>query len=237
MLKHASYAPSTPHTFSVGPRPNSQPFPALSRCRPPFHDVVTSTMEDACSIFVLGASGDLALKKTYPSLFELYLAGLLPARLAVFGYARSAMTDADFQAKLRNALKGGSDEQRSAFLAMCFYRHGGYGDADAFRVVRRRGCGRKRNPLLFSSLRGRDPAAGTHAEPRAQTYPPFHRCQRRLQASRRARAPRARPIAFFISPSLRPCSSPPPRPLTPLARCVLPLSSCVCHTLWGMCCL
>lgn len=100
-------------------------------------------MEDACTIFVLGASGDLALKKTYPSLFELYLAGLLPARLAVFGYARSALTDADFQAKLRGALKGGSDEQRSAFLAMCFYRHGGYGDADAFRVVRQHGgvCG------------------------------------------------------------------------------------------------
>jgi hypothetical protein len=35
-------------------------------------------LEDALTIFVVGASGDLAKKKTYPSLFDLFRLGFLP---------------------------------------------------------------------------------------------------------------------------------------------------------------
>jgi hypothetical protein len=34
-------------------------------------------LPDAVTIFVVGASGDLAKKKTYPSLFELHRSGFL----------------------------------------------------------------------------------------------------------------------------------------------------------------
>lgn len=37
-------------------------------------------MQERLSIVVLGASGDLAKKKTYPSLWDLFVHGLLPVR-------------------------------------------------------------------------------------------------------------------------------------------------------------
>jgi glucose-6-phosphate 1-dehydrogenase len=52
------------------------------------------------SIVVLGASGDLAKKKTYPSLFALFQRGLLPEAISIVGYARSKMTDESFQKML-----------------------------------------------------------------------------------------------------------------------------------------
>lgn len=91
---------------------------------------------DSFIVFVLGASGDLAKKKTYPSLYELFLADLLPPRVAVVGYARSAIADGAFRTTIRGYLKAGSEEQKDAFLALCIYRNGGYDDAPAFAKVR-----------------------------------------------------------------------------------------------------
>lgn len=78
----------------------------------------------------------LAKKKTYPSLYELFLMGLLPERTAIVGYARSPMADDDANKKIRAFLKSGTDSQRDAFLALCTYRCGGYDDPVAFGKVR-----------------------------------------------------------------------------------------------------
>ena len=118
--------------LSIGtPRGGGGPGPASSPDRAAF------SPSDECSyaIFVLGASGDLAHKKTYPSLYELFCKGLLPPSSVVMGYARSAMSDDAFRATIRGKLKGGSDEQREAFVGMCLYRNGGYDDAAAFARV------------------------------------------------------------------------------------------------------
>jgi len=88
-------------------------------------------MSEALSIVVLGASGDLAKKKTYPSLYELFGHGLLPEHVVVWGYARSAKTDDEFRAQIAPFLKGHGDCSE-AFLQRCFYRQGPYGDAKAF---------------------------------------------------------------------------------------------------------
>lgn len=92
--------------------------------------------DDSYAVFVIGASGDLAHKKTYPSLYELYIKGLLPANATIIGYARSPMSDDDFRKTIIGKLKGGTDEQKSAFVAMCIYRNGGYDDKQAFARVR-----------------------------------------------------------------------------------------------------
>jgi hypothetical protein len=84
------------------------------------------------TIFVLGASGDLAKKKTYPSLFELYVGGFLPPGLQIVGYARSELGLDAFRAIISNHLVGGDAAQRSGFLDLCTYCSGGYGDAAAF---------------------------------------------------------------------------------------------------------
>jgi len=92
------------------------------------------------TIFVVGASGDLAKKKTYPSLYALYRLSFLPASVVICGYARSHKTDAEFRDHLRPYLRGGDDEDRAEFLDRCIYRAGAYdseaGVAAAFDDVR-----------------------------------------------------------------------------------------------------
>ena len=92
-------------------------------------------MTDHTTIVIFGASGDLALKKTFPSLYELYLSSLLPANTLIVGYARSAMTDLEARGKWGNYLKAGTEVDRAAFLKLCVYRSGGYGDNAAFSKV------------------------------------------------------------------------------------------------------
>ena len=71
----------------------------------------------ALTITVVGASGDLAKKKTYPSILNLYAEGLLPPETVVFGYARSKMSDDGLRDRLRPFLLKGkhSKERRTTF--------------------------------------------------------------------------------------------------------------------------
>jgi glucose-6-phosphate 1-dehydrogenase len=52
------------------------------------------------SIVILGASGDLAKKKTFPSLFGLFKEGLLPKHTRIYGFARQAMDNEKFREHL-----------------------------------------------------------------------------------------------------------------------------------------
>jgi len=54
----------------------------------------------ALSIVVVGASGDLARKKTYPALFSLFCHGLLPPNAIIAGYARSKIEHPAFLEKI-----------------------------------------------------------------------------------------------------------------------------------------
>lgn len=87
--------------------------------------------EEALTVFVVGASGDLAKKKTYPSLFELYRHGFLVAEHTIIcGYARSQKTSSEFRQSILPYLKGGTEEQQQAFLNTCVYRSGSYDSAE-----------------------------------------------------------------------------------------------------------
>jgi len=65
------------------------------------------------SIVVLGASGDLAKKKTFPSLFSLYREGLLPAHTRIFGFARHAMDNNKFREHICQFIKVDDDEAKA----------------------------------------------------------------------------------------------------------------------------
>lgn len=92
----------------------------------------------SCSlvVIVIGASGDLAKKKTYPSLLNLFCDRLLPNSIRIFGVARSKLDDNDLRGRLRPFLQkveGRSDEEISRFLECCFYHPSpSYGDIDAY---------------------------------------------------------------------------------------------------------
>ncbi|RHY77760.1 hypothetical protein DYB34_010584, partial [Aphanomyces astaci] len=92
-------------------------------------------MGESLIVFVIGASGDLAKKKTYPSLFELYTHGYLPEHTTICGYARSHKTDEEFRAFIGGYLKTTDVEKKEAFLQKCLYRHGDYDSVEAVGKV------------------------------------------------------------------------------------------------------
>ncbi|CAG7659196.1 unnamed protein product, partial [Allacma fusca] len=53
----------------------------------------------------MGASGDLAKKKIYPTIWWLYRDGLLPANTTFVGYARSKMTVEQLREKCQPYMK------------------------------------------------------------------------------------------------------------------------------------
>ncbi|XP_057736834.1 glucose-6-phosphate 1-dehydrogenase 6, cytoplasmic-like isoform X1 [Arachis stenosperma] len=94
------------------------------------------------SIVVLGASGDLAKKKTFPALFHLYRQGFLPAdEVSIFGYARTIISNDELRERLRGYLvrdKDASSEELEVvakFLHLIKYVSGPYDSEDGFRLL------------------------------------------------------------------------------------------------------
>ncbi|KAK3413070.1 hypothetical protein EUGRSUZ_I01691 [Eucalyptus grandis] len=106
-----------------------------------FSKDIDDVPETGClSIIVLGASGDLAKKKTFPALFNLYRQGFLPAEeVHIFGYARTKISDEE----LRNRIRGFLVDNKAAsskysddvlkFLELIKYVSGSYDTEDGFR--------------------------------------------------------------------------------------------------------
>jgi glucose-6-phosphate 1-dehydrogenase len=87
--------------------------------------------EQSLSIVVLGASGDLSRKKTFPSLFNLYALGLLPQNTTIYGYARTIMILEDFRKLISQNCKE-FKEKKDEFLQMVHYHAGKYDSAEDF---------------------------------------------------------------------------------------------------------
>lgn len=92
--------------------------------------------KEVLSIIVLGASGDLAKKKTFPALFSLFCHGLLPTNFVVAGYARSAMEVEAFQTHISAHFPKNKLDQKQAFLDRCFYFAGKYDSLEDFGKFR-----------------------------------------------------------------------------------------------------
>ncbi|CAK9217314.1 unnamed protein product [Sphagnum troendelagicum] len=92
------------------------------------------TVAGGClSVVILGASGDLAKKKTFPAIFNLYKQGFLPNdQLQIFGYARSKMTSTE----LHNRLRGYAQPMKSScilsFLLQVTYISGPYDEESGY---------------------------------------------------------------------------------------------------------
>ncbi|NLN94381.1 MAG: glucose-6-phosphate dehydrogenase [Candidatus Hydrogenedens sp.] len=119
------------------------------------------------SVVVLGASGDLAVKKIFPALFSLYCRKLLPASFHLYGFARTEMSDEAFRTLLLSHLTcrytpGESECQAlmEGFLGHCSYIAGNYDDADSFERLNR-------------VLEAAEPADGTTKRLFYLSVPPF----------------------------------------------------------------
>ncbi|GMI76814.1 glucose-6-phosphate dehydrogenase 6 [Hibiscus trionum] len=92
------------------------------------------------SIIVLGASGDLAKKKTFPALFHLYCQGFLPPdEVHIFGYARTKISDDELRNRIRRYLvserSASPSEDVSKFLQLIKYVSGSYDAAEGFQLL------------------------------------------------------------------------------------------------------
>lgn len=87
------------------------------------------------SFTVFGASGDLAFRKLYPSIYELYRRDLMSHNFYVLGCGRSEYTHSAFQAeveeKLRQSLDAFDESKLKSFVKHFHYVSGSYED-DAF---------------------------------------------------------------------------------------------------------
>jgi glucose-6-phosphate 1-dehydrogenase len=59
---------------------------------------------DPCALVIFGASGDLTRRKLIPAIWSLAVRGLLPDDFAIVGVARTEETDADFRARMKDAV-------------------------------------------------------------------------------------------------------------------------------------
>lgn len=86
-------------------------------------------------VFVIfGASGDLAKKKIYPTLWWLYRDNLLPTNISFIGYARSNLNVAELRSHFEQYCKvrPGEEEKFEHFMKRCTYIMGKYDHSDGF---------------------------------------------------------------------------------------------------------
>lgn len=93
------------------------------------------------AIVVLGASGDLAKKKTFPAIFSLFYHDLLPSEFVLYGFARREMNDEQFREIILGTLScrvidGEKCAQKmEEFLPRCFYHQGDYFAPETFAAL------------------------------------------------------------------------------------------------------
>jgi len=119
-------------------------------------------------VVVVGASGDLAKKKTFPALFTLFRQGHLTKELHVVGYARTKMDQEEFHKRATSYIKPPKDESKKAdfdkhlkaFLDILSYVHGPYDEDSGYQELEKhlreledqRPEGYKRNRLFYMAL-------------------------------------------------------------------------------------
>lgn len=90
--------------MSPVPSPPAAP-EAVTTAGPLEQRMSTGRMPDPLAVVVFGATGDLMRRKLLPALFRLWEQGLLPDGFAVVGFAREALTAAEFRGRMRVALE------------------------------------------------------------------------------------------------------------------------------------
>lgn len=107
----------------------------------PVHERRDRVRGDPVAIIVLGASGDLAKKKTFPAIFSLYYHDLLPDDFVLYGFARREMTHEDFRELILGTLScrvidgAKCAAKMEEFLPRCFYHRGNYADVSTFESL------------------------------------------------------------------------------------------------------
>ncbi len=97
----------------------------------------TDRRSPPCTLVIFGASGDLTERKLVPAIERLAAYGRLPKEIALVGIARTAMSDADFEARCRKAAERaeGVDATWDELVSSVRYISGGYDDPATYAAL------------------------------------------------------------------------------------------------------
>uniref|UniRef100_A0A8C9W1N3 glucose-6-phosphate dehydrogenase (NADP(+)) n=1 Tax=Scleropages formosus TaxID=113540 RepID=A0A8C9W1N3_SCLFO len=106
----------------------------FGQLRKELHDDEEFHQSDAHIFIIMGASGDLAKKKIYPTLWWLFRDGLLPEQTHFVGFARSDLTVESIRAACLPYMKvaDAENERLAAFFRQNSYLSGKYADEGSF---------------------------------------------------------------------------------------------------------
>ncbi|KAG4439867.1 hypothetical protein IFR05_004643 [Cadophora sp. M221] len=102
------------------------------------HHAGSIELKDNTVVVVLGASGDLAKKKTFPALFGLYRNQFLPKDIKIVGYARTKMDHEEFLKRVKSYIKTPTkdmEQQLQEFCDICTYVSGQYDKDESFEQL------------------------------------------------------------------------------------------------------
>ncbi|MFA6815710.1 MAG: glucose-6-phosphate dehydrogenase [Lentisphaeria bacterium] len=92
----------------------------------------------SCVFVIFGASGDLAKRKLFPSLFALYMRDLLGKRTRIIGCARHAYSDDGFRKYLLDAFPNAEQKKVEDFLQLVFYQVVDYSKSETYQALTER---------------------------------------------------------------------------------------------------
>lgn len=101
-------------------------------------------LNGACTMVILGGSGDLTRRKLMPALFHLMLNGLLPAEFRILAVGRDDLGDAEFAAAMREAIAQGDEglalhlDRWNEFAPRLGWVRGDLGATETYRAVGQR---------------------------------------------------------------------------------------------------
>ncbi|GGA45469.1 glucose-6-phosphate dehydrogenase [Paenibacillus physcomitrellae] len=95
---------------------------------------------DAMTFVLFGATGDLAKRKIYPALYNLFLDGKLASSFTVIGLGRKEIADPDFQASVKDSLQSFSRKpidpsNIDSFLSVFHYSSLNVNNVDDFKKL------------------------------------------------------------------------------------------------------
>ena len=98
---------------------------------------------EPCTLVIFGGSGDLARRRLIPALYNLLLDGLMPSNYIVLGLGRTAMSDEEFRAAVRDGVVKHSrqaliEDTWTAFSRHVFYLAGENDDAQTYQRLKAR---------------------------------------------------------------------------------------------------
>ena len=98
---------------------------------------------EPCTVVIFGGSGDLARRRLIPALYNLLLDGLLPSNYIVLGLGRTAMSDEEFRASVRDGVVKHSrqaliEDTWNTFARHLFYLAGENDDPQTYARLKAR---------------------------------------------------------------------------------------------------